>query len=267
MEKYIFYAEVDKGNVIKVLIDILSGQLSRTVFMVSEKGISITDSDSKNTICYNANMERENFKKFHCDNPINFSFNLKHVNRLIKNVKKKDHIVLFTERDHPDSMAIQIFSDSSTAGRLETNKVVIQQEIEEGFKELPDKDLYHHPIPINSSDFQKIKKQTVFGNKVITIRMIRDKYISFNCSSADVYSSKLEFGADDPEADAYEADFSASLFSNLVKLPGLSPQIQVYCPREEAGSYPILIRSNISTLGKLDVFIKDRDQIAFENSQ
>lgn len=263
-DDYLFYAEVQKGHVIKVLIDIFSGQIPRTVFHVTQEGIKILDTDDKFTVCYNTFLERENFRAFHNERDFSFSFNLKHVNKLIRTVKKKDSVIFFIRNDDITNMVIQIALQS---GSLETNVVTVQEELEGYHDELPDKSEYHHPIAIQSSDFQKIKKQTVNG-KVIHVKMIRNDYLCFSSGSGDIYSSKLEFGSlegiEDDGEDIYEVEFSSSMFSNLVKLPGLSPQLQFYCPPKDK-QYPLLIRTNVGTQGKLEIFIKDKELISLES--
>lgn len=257
-DEYIFYIEMQKGNALKGLVDILSAQLSRVTFTVDNDGIRILETGGLNSICYYVELERENFKKFKCNKPISFSFGLKHVNKLIRSIKKKDSVILFALKEPPLGLAIQIFSDASS--RKETNTIVIQEEILGLSESLPSKDLYFYPIPITASDFQKIKKQTILGNKITNVRMFEDSYLSFSCGTGHVFSSQLEFGEHPDSDEMYDKEFNASLFSNLVKLSSFTNQIQFYCPMEE--DLPIHIRSKVADLGHIDIYIKDNEQLS-----
>ena len=90
----IFYGEVVKGYIIKTLVDVLVGSFNRTTFSVTENGIYIRDCDKNRSILFNIELHREKFIKYKCEQDLVFSVNVKHIQRLIRNLKKKDSLIL-----------------------------------------------------------------------------------------------------------------------------------------------------------------------------
>ena len=72
----------------------------------------------------------------------------------------------------------------------------------------------------------------------------------------------------DDEPSWYEATFYTSMFSLLVKLPGLCSQMQFYAPRF---GYPLKIKMDAGTgnsiLGVIQVYIKDINMINIINTE
>src|SRR5208282_3028966 len=92
----IFHAEISKGFIIKVLIDTLvAGTLQRGCFKIDQDGIKLRQSDQGNTILYDVDLSRKNLKNYICNRPQTISVNLKHMQGLLKNVKKKDSLSVY----------------------------------------------------------------------------------------------------------------------------------------------------------------------------
>ncbi len=327
MEGKLFYAEAAKGYIIKVMLDVLGGAMSRTSFRFTKKGIFNRAADPNKHILFDIVLKRSNFKSYICKRSCTFSLNLNHIQKMVKNVKKKDSVILFIDRKKPDKLGITIRPEGGNprrAPRKENIYITIQREehadellLPEVYKENDDLfQVYRYPMVIDAPDFQKIKKMASVG-KVVSVRMQKSNYISFYCDAGEVYSSELEFGEilDNPESDSsssdesdeeesdeetsseeessdeessdeevseseeesdnesndeedikglYKADFHMSMFSLLVKLPGLCSQMQFYSPVIQR--YPLKIQVNAGTLGEIKIFIKDTQQIAYEES-
>lgn len=278
----IFYADAAKGYTIKVLFDVLSNPLSRVTLNLTKEGIFIRRMDQAKSILFNASLYMQNFRTYICKEPKRISLNLKHLQSLIKNVKKKDVMIIFMDKSKPGKLGFAIRDGSKKSTRTETVYFTIQEETindDPNILELEERDeekVYEFPKVIESSDFQKIKKMSQVG-KEITIKMHGSDYISFYCESG-CYSDELEFGEiiDDSEEESseeseseseedemYQADFKANHFSMLVKLPGLCSQMQFYAPKFKG--YPLKISMPAGTgqsiLGEVQVYIKDVDQI------
>lgn len=308
----IFYAEAKKGYIIKVSIDTITGPLQRGYFILDKDGIRLRQSDSGCTILYDINFLRKHFKDFKCINTMIISVNLKHLQTLLKNVKKKDTVIMFIDKDIPDKFCITIRPEGTDKNaRFETNGIVYQLEKEYEETPLPEGN-YEYPMVIDATDFQKIKRLTSMG-KVINICIQKDNYLSFKCDAGVVYESELGFGSlnknskdrctcgnnkDDcwceckqcgeylcncpcvcEKCDEYlcdcscstgifEAQYYSSILTKLVKLPGLCTQMQFYAP--QISHFPLKIEVSTgqggTTLGVIQVFIKDVVQIIYEES-
>lgn len=279
--KYIFYAQALKGYSLKILFDILSTKLTRTKFSVDSEGIYNRDMDKLCTIMFNSVLHRNNFLNYKCTEKITFSLALKHLTKLISGVKKKDSLILFIEKNNENCLGIAItpINSENNISRHKREEIIYINIVRTGEQEqeleLPDKNLYHYPKIIHSSDIQKIKKHTKIC-KNIELEIQRDNYLSFYHNEG-IYRSKLAFGEleededEDQEKEAgaedeinlYRAEFQASTFNNLVKLSGLSNQIQFAAPK--IVGFPLLIRSAVGNLGDIEIYVKDIIQIQYEH--
>nr|QBK86650.1 MAG: proliferating cell nuclear antigen [Marseillevirus LCMAC102] len=288
----VFYAEASKGYTFKVMIDSLAVAMPRTSFRIEKKGFYHRATDQSSHILFDVNFARENFRPYVCHEEIVFSLNLKHLQKMVRNVKKKDSIILFINTKDPDKLGLAIRPSGSTSGhnsRLETVFITITRNNQpERLLALPetftnengdDVKVYGHAMVIDATDFQKIKKMTTVG-KTVSVEMQKGNYISFYSDNGQLYSSKLEFGEiqENPESESeeeedseneikgwYAADFHMSIFILLMKLPGLCSQMQFYSPKVER--YPLKIKMHAGNLGSITVYIKDTTQIAFEDTQ
>jgi hypothetical protein len=301
----IFYADISKGFIIKVLVDALvAGSLQRGCFRLDQDGIKLRQSDQGSTILYDVDLMRKNMKNYVCTKPQTISVNLKHMQGLLKNVKKKDSLTMYIESAAPGTLIICIKQEREN-NRVENNKIAYQEERSYALTDLPDGG-YAYPMVITSTDFQKIKRLTSIA-KTITITMQSNRYLSFNSDAGIVFDSELAFGekvepestqdgaeeSSDSEISNYNEDeiqwltdgedsddevqenlntftsnYYSSILNKLVKLPGLCSQMQIYAP--QVPRYPLMIEASAGqsgyTLGTIKVFIKDVGQITYEAS-
>jgi Proliferating cell nuclear antigen, N-terminal domain len=193
-KKYLFYAEIAKGYVLKVIVDCLGASLKRGYFSITEEGIQLRQSDKDSTILFDIDLPRKNFKPYKCFENAIISVNLKHMQGMLKNVKKKDSIAIYREKSNPGKLTIEIRPEGGKRnGRIETNGVVCQIENDHVMDPLPDGG-YKYPMVIEATDFQKTKRLTTTG-KIIDIEMQRDNYLLFKCDAGVVLDSKLCFGS------------------------------------------------------------------------
>ncbi len=284
----IFYGEVVKGYIIKTLVDVLVGSFNRTTFSVTENGIYIRDCDKNRSILFNIELHREKFIKYKCDQDIFFSANVKHIQRLIRNLKKKDSLILGIRKETPDILCIMICPARKTENtnyRSETADIRIQVESNPSLMDIPNSQVYKFPYVIDASEFQKVKRISSVA-KIIKVVIRGDSYLGFICDK-EIYSTALHFGdppsleekdgdvsseeedseeddetKDVPSKTIYKAEFNSSLFNHLVKLPGLCTQMQFYAPTEDL--FPLRIRMEAGLLGIVDVYIKDTKTLAYD---
>jgi hypothetical protein len=314
----VFFAEAVKGYTLKVMIDSLSLAMPRTIFEVKKSGLYHRRSNEGEYILYDIDFPRENFRPYICIKELTFSVNIKHLQKMVRNVKKKDSVTLYINKNRMDRLYVVIRPAGASAGynsRLEDLYVTIShnKEGELGEVGLPEcyidsqgkeHKVYGFPKVIDSSDFQKIKKMTTVG-KIVEIQMQKNNYISFCCSNGELYGTRLQFGQivenpenteseEDIETDYveieeketkkkmfdeeyefaeegeeikgwYEAEFYMNIFNMLMKLPGLCSQMQFYAPKIKR--YPLKIKMQAGGLGSISIYIKDRIQIAHEQTE
>ena len=109
-----------------------------------------------------------------------------------------------------------------------------------------------------------------------TIRVkSRGFYIKFSCDAGGIYSREVTFGelstgdngedsSDDEDGQQeYSHDFDAEQLSRIIKISGLSGNMQIY-PCE---GNPLLFKSLIGGLGKISIYIKSKEQIELDDLQ
>lgn len=202
----LFYAEASKGYIVRVTIDTLcGGALQRGCFIIDKDGIRLRQIDQGNTILYDITFPRKNFKNYKCSKPLCISVNLKHMQGLLRNVKKKDSIAMYIDVNVPNKFFITIRPEGARENvRFETNSIAYQEEKDYEMIDLPD-GKYKYPMVIGATDFQKLKRLTTIG-KIINVKIQRNNYLLFKCDAGTVFDSELGFGEllDDPGSDSDE---------------------------------------------------------------
>jgi len=271
--QYLFYAEMAKGNIIKVLTEAISKSIGRVRICLSPQGINIIDSDTSQTIIYNCDFPREHFKKYSCSEKMCISVLSGHLYKNLKSVKKKDSVTLFINNAQEGTqfyrkIGIQIRPESKDEmSRLETDYIVYNDESNFTPLCVPDMSDYAPPMKISASEFQKIKKLTTSSCRYISLQIQRDNYLVFSGDENSL--SFLSFGELSSEPGGmYSQKFNKQNFDMIVKLPGLCSEMQFYAPLPEKEGYPLMIKINAiqnqTLLGKICIFIKDAQTIEYE---
>jgi hypothetical protein len=252
--QYLFYGEILKGYYFKVIIDVLASSLKRLTFGFTESGIAICQMNEKQNMLFRCLLQREKFTKYHFTEIANRSVNASHIRKQLRTVKKKDQISLFMYKDDPaKNIYISITPENNgKTMRSETNSVASTEEDELTRAQYPPKSNYYHPYVMDSSGFQKIKKQTSY-NKDIIIEMNEDKFLSFYCDVGTIFSSRLSFGDPVHSTPKYTGVFNHENINSLIKLPGLNRQMQFFSPKEQ--KLPLLIHVDAENLGFFEVFV------------
>jgi hypothetical protein len=233
----LFYAEAAKGYILKVMVDSLTGPLQRVYINLDEEGFKIRQSDSGNTILYDINLPRKNFKGFRCVRKITISVNLKHMQGLLRNVKKKDSIAMYIDPTKLGKFFIMIRPEGARKNvRFETNSIVYQEEKDFKLEDLPDGG-YKYPMVIEATDFQKIKRLTTIG-KVIGVVIQNNNYLSFKCDAGVVFDSELGFGEllEDPFDEEDQQQSSVKVQKCSKCSCGKSPK-NCWCECDVCGEY------------------------------
>jgi len=266
MDDYDFYAETPSGYTIKILSEILYNCLSDEFFLSLKKtGISSSSKDNRKTTLLMIDLKMENFDNYKCVADKTIAINLKHLQKLLKSIKKKDSITLFIRQNTPNKLGIRIVPTVGTkkSDRIATDYISIREVVIMDHETI---DGYDFPKVIGSSDYQKMcKKMIVVPGKIMNIKIQKSNYVSFFCDGGEIMSSELEFGTFDVnEPKCYNDVFYIDTITQLIKIPGLSPKIQIYAPNDD--KYPIKFKIQAGTLGTLEIYIKNKNQIDYEET-
>lgn len=263
-----FYAKTNSGYIIRGLGAVLHDCLTSDAhFCLEKSGISVCDSDNKNTSLININLPMGNFDTYRCARERTIAVTIKHLHKLLKNVKKKDSITLFIDdKRKPNKLGITVkpVPIAQKSDREETSYITFR-EVDYQKTDVPEG--YHFPKVIASTEYQKMcKKMEIVPGKTITITIQESNYICFYCDGGDIITTEMAFGKLDSNTEnVYEENFYASMLKQLIKMPGLSHNMQISAPLDKR--FPIKIKMQAGTLGEIEVFLKTQKQVDYESQQ
>ena len=258
----LFKARTDQGYIIKVLSDLLQYNIKVGCFVIDKTGIYFRMSDTHQRKCIDISLIGENFITYEVNTPnkIFIGVNLIHLFKMLKPIKKKDSIEFI--KDTEDSDILDIRQISSGSGKVTTSSLKIQN-IQNLEIELPSD--YVNYIPIPSSEYQKMCKDMENISQTVQIRAT-EKSITFKADMTHVYARSIVFGESPDSPEIYNQVFDTEELNNLKRISGLgvtSGNIHIFCQKNR----PILLRTNIGTLGKINIYIKSKEQIENEKAE
>ena len=255
---YLFYCKTSEGYIIKILSELLQNNIKNGCFIVNEKGLFFRMTDSNRRILIDLELSADKFSSFKFNSSTNLSvgLNISHFYKMLKNIKKKDNLVLFIEEDK-EELGIRVIPKEKN--RVTTSFVKIQN-LQSLDIDLPSQ--YEKPVNIPSNEYIKmIKDLNNMGGNHITISSCIG-YLKFNCDTNGIYSREIVFGKSDEKIDiTCTQDFDTEQLYRISKISGLSSMIQIY----QKNGLPLLFTSNIGNLGKISIYTKDKKQIQEED--
>jgi proliferating cell nuclear antigen PCNA len=248
-----FFCKTSEGYIIKTLAELLQNNIKNGCFILSKKGIVLRMTDSNKKILIDIDMQADNFTQYKYKNnsSISIGLNFSHFYKMVKNIKKKDSVILFIEEEKPNELGIKVISKEKN--RV-TNSFVRIQNLQSLDIELPEG--YSNSIIVPSNEYTKmIKDLNNIGGNCINISSTNN-IIKFSCHSNGVYSRDITFGEseEDDEKENVIQEFETEQLTRISKVAGLSTQIQIY----QSPELPILFKSNVGNLGKIYVYLKDK---------
>ncbi len=276
----LFRAEARKGFVIKSTFDILAQRLIWAKMSFTKKGIMMRIDDTDNTVLFDMSYPRDYFASYRCERDFSVSIPVSQVQKLLRNVKKKDGIVIRISNNDHRKLHFEIKSETSRSvpRRERINVDIVVGEIGT-VVDLPDGG-YNYPMVIESSEYQKIKKFSSVNVRIISLRMQSNNFIEFRGQSEKIFSDSLEYGAiiDNPEdvdddednfntgdddiPGLYQEEFAMAAFSMLIKAAALGQTMAFYRPKRKG--FPLLVKLKPGEFAYFDIYLKDKAQIEFE---
>ena len=261
-----FHIKTQEGYVIKVLSELLHNNIKVGCFEITKAGMFFRMTDTHNRLCIDIALYAENFEVFKVTLPpqeskILIGINLTHLRKMLRPVKKKETIEFIKVAPEDDDLCIRI-SSKEMNGETTTSNIKIQE------MQIIDMDIptgYDEYISIPTSKYQKMCKDMETISQSIKIESNKEM-IRFTSIMEGVYSRSILFGVQNDSPVIYDQHFESEQLNNLGRISGLGATttsiIQVFTKPH----LPILLRTNIGTLGKIGIYIKSKEQMEEENT-
>ena len=208
-----FFAKATKGYIPRTTFDALATCMSRITLRLTKQGIFIREFDTDDIrfshILWDVSWPRERFALYRCVKEYVVTLNAKHLQRMLRNVKKKDTLSFFISNNDETQLGITIqptgAQSDGPAARSETvylSTHALRDSEDAPMPDLPEiyidekgneRQAYGFPMVIGATDFQKIKKMAGAA-KTLNVKIQRSNYISFFAGDGTIMSSTLAFG-------------------------------------------------------------------------
>jgi proliferating cell nuclear antigen PCNA len=254
----LFICKTNEGHIIKTMGELLQNNIKTGCYIIDTNGIKQRIMDNNKAMLIDINLQAENFNTFKLEQGkiYTFGINHQHFYKMLKSIKKKDIVSLFIDNESTLDLGIEIMPKEKN--RVTTSYIKMQQmqnlaiDIEDG---------YEKPIIISSTEFQKMIKD--MNNICNTISITSKNHtISFCCDADGVYKRNVMFGEEEYDGNIpFTQQFDTELLTRISKISGLNNVIYIY----QSKDLPLKISSQIGNLGKINIYIKSKDQIEDEN--
>jgi len=281
---YLFRAKTNDAYIIKILIELLHNNIKTGCFEITPQGIYFCMTDSNRRTLIHCQLHSKDFNVFTLQQSMNIGLNINHFYKMLKSIKKKDSLVLFVTDDRPTELGIQIIPKDHS--RLTISYIRIQN-IQNLEIMIPEP--YFHSILVSASEFSKMCKD-MFNISNTTSIFANRWNVKFVCNLGSVYSRQVILGETENEHTpilqdlqqhhstthcqrssssntlsssspyTFQDDFDAEQLSRIMKISGLSSNLNIYCEKD----MPMMIRSKIGNLGVISIYMKSKQQIENE---
>lgn len=252
---YIFHCEIIEAYSFKILIDLLTSNLSFCHFKISKDGIFLIQSDDENSNktgkkAFSISLFKEKFTIFEFNKNEHFSFSVSShpLARIIKTIKRKDTIEL---KINNDEKTIEIIIDHQNQTRKHISSINIQPT---QYIEYDDLNIeYDHMVIDKTLEFGNSCKDLQNMSPIIEIECFRNS-IKFKSKSPDeIYSQTIILGKNMNmnEKPIFSKKYNSEIILNLAKCRGLTTQFAVHSKID----YPICFEFNVGVIGILKIFI------------
>jgi len=247
----LFKCTTKEGYMFKILGEILHNTLKTVNISINKNGIFSKMMDNHKKFLINIEMPAKNFGNYLCETTLLFGLHIGHFYKIISSVKKKDIITLLIEEDNPNEL--QIIVTPRERDHTEVSKINIQN-IQSIDIDVPNS--YDHPIHVSSTKFQKMCKDMLNIGKEVNVYGDNNCVI-FECETPGIYRKKICFGNDGSTEEnclktIYKYNFESEQLVKISKISSLGNILYIYLD----GSLPLLINSNIGSLGSISIFMK-----------
>jgi proliferating cell nuclear antigen len=242
MEDYSFYARTVKASSIRNLVDAIKDILTEVNLEVDSKGIKILALDGTRTTLVHMRLYADRFDEFHCSEKCFLGVDFVNLNKMVKQIKNEDSLLLFLERSNMSRLGIRIMNGEK---QMVTTKYLNLMELAIKPIEIPPV-RFPTVITMPSIDFQNIIKDLIQLGDKVEIKSAENEF-SFRLEGGDFGSQETICMMPKPQEEIVQGYFLLKPLALFTKCTAMSTDIMIYLKN----NYPIIIEYSVAGLGEI----------------
>ena len=109
-DDYLFVIRTVKASPFRTLIDAVKDILTEANIEVDQNGMKIMAMDGTHTILVHMRLYADRFDEFHCNSKQILGVNMMNFNKMVKQIKNEESLVLFMEKSNRSRLGIRIMN-------------------------------------------------------------------------------------------------------------------------------------------------------------
>lgn len=239
---YVFYARTVKASPVRTLVDAVKDILTEVNLEIDNIGIKIMAMDGTHTILVHMRLYADRFDEFFCHQKCILGVDFVNLNKMVKQIKNEDSLLLFMEKSNMSRLGIRIMNGEK---QMVTTKYLNLMELDIKPIEIP---AVHFPsvITMPSLDFQNIIKDLIQLGDKVEIKSAEQE-LSFRLEGGEFGSQETICHMPTPQKEIVQGYFLLKPLSLFTKCTAMSSDIMIYLKN----NYPIIIEYSVSGLGEI----------------
>jgi proliferating cell nuclear antigen len=239
---YLFMIRTVNASPFRTLIDAIKDILTEANIEVDSNGMKIMATDGTQAVLVHMRLYAERFNEFHCTRKCILGVNMMNFNKMVKQIKNDESLVLFMEKSNTSRLGIRIMNGQK---QMVTTKYLNLMELDIKPIEIPP---VHFPsvITMPSLDFQNIIKDLYQLGDKVEIKSAENELI-FRLEGGEFGSQETICVMPHNQTDIVQGYFLLKPLSLFTKCTGMSTDIMIYLKN----NYPIVIEYSVNGLGEV----------------
>jgi proliferating cell nuclear antigen len=242
LSQYVFYARTVKASPIRNLVDAVKDILTEVNLEIDGGGIKIMAMDGTHTILVHMRLYADRFDTFHCTQKCILGVDFVNLNKMVKQIKNEDSLLLFLERSNMSRLGIRIMNGEK---QMVTTKYLNLMELDIKPIEIPAV-TFPSVITMPSLDFQNIVKDLILLGDKVEIKSAESE-LSFRLEGGDFGSQETICMMPKPQKEIVQGYFLLKPLALFTKCTAMSTDIMIYLKN----NYPIIIEYSVAGLGEI----------------
>jgi proliferating cell nuclear antigen len=239
---YVFYARTVKASPIRTLIDAVKDILTEVNLEIDATGIKILAMDGTHTILVHMRLYADRFDEFHCTEKSILGIDFVNFNKMVKQIKNEDSLLLFMERSNKSRLGIRIMNGEK---QMVTTKYLNLMELTVNPIDIPPVQ-FPSVISMPSLDFQNIVKDLLQLGDKVEIKSAENE-LSFRLEGGEFGSQETICVMPKTQKEIVQGYFLLKPLSLFTKCTAMSTDIMIFLKN----NYPIIVEYSVAGLGEI----------------